>query len=177
MSPLNTKSQAKKKCQRRPMDRSRWPGSVTDQGKPRSSRSPSASVREAEHAGRVEVVAEDGGDALGGVAILHRFHRHHRIVEGRTSTRIESGMGVEDLQAAHQQDKQHERIDPMGDAHRARMPIDDLSFLHGALATGGARVWMQSSRLRAACPRSPRAAARDRSPICSTCKQTGFWLW
>ena len=48
---------------------------------------------EAEHAGRVEVVAEDSGDTLGGVAFLHRVHRHHRIVEGRLQTEIESWDG------------------------------------------------------------------------------------
>src|ERR1700722_15241795 len=46
MSPLSTRIQAKKKCQRRPIARSWYEGSVAQEGKPRSS-SPPSSPREA----------------------------------------------------------------------------------------------------------------------------------
>src|SRR4029079_5494289 len=107
--------------------------------------------RKPEHAGRVEAMTKDGGDAFGAVALLHGFHGGQRIVEGGLRSEIESGMGVEDLQAAHQQEQEHERIDPVGDAHRARMPIDDLAFLHG-FSYGRPRIWMQPSRLRRLTP-------------------------
>src|SRR5512142_2709051 len=53
--------------------------------------------RKPEHAGRVEAVTKDGGDAFGAVALLHGFHGGQRTVEGGLRSEIESGMGVEDL--------------------------------------------------------------------------------
>ena len=44
----------------------------------------------------------------------HRFDRKNRPVPVRTFTQVESGMRVEDLKTAHDQNRQAEDIDPMG---------------------------------------------------------------
>ena len=59
-------------------------------------------LREAEHAGGVEVwprMVVMPTDRLASSRAVQ-----DRIVEGRLGSRIERGVGVEDLQAAHQQD-------------------------------------------------------------------------
>src|SRR5262245_3755879 len=60
-------------------------------------------IGEAEQIGGVDVPAGDGGHAHDLLAMLHRPHGHHRIVEIRFSSEIELWMSVEDLQSAHQQ--------------------------------------------------------------------------
>ena len=45
------------------------------------------------------------------------------------SLRDRGRVGVEDLQAAHQQHEQGDDVHPMGDAHGARMAVDDLAFI------------------------------------------------
>ena len=111
-------------------------GEVALTGKRRPPRKPAHVISaagiagEPQHARGVEVQAEHCGDAVDLVALLHRPHGEDRAVEIRFRAEIKRGMGVEDLQAAHQEHQQHERVDPMGEAHRARMPIDDLALLH-----------------------------------------------
>src|SRR5262245_3332919 len=56
---------------------------------------------ETQHAGRVEIPAKHGGDALRAVLGPHGLHSNERVVELRCLTEIESRMGVEYLQAAH----------------------------------------------------------------------------
>ena len=87
-------------------------------------------IGEAEHIGRVDIPPSDGGHAHEVLAMPHRPHRHHRIVEIRFRSEIEGGVGVEDLQPAHQQHKQNDDIDPMRHSHGARMAIDDLLSAH-----------------------------------------------
>jgi hypothetical protein len=60
----------------------------------------------------------------------HRPHRHHRVVEIGLRSEIEGGVGVEDLQTAHQEHEQNDDIDPMGHAHGTRMAIYDLLSAH-----------------------------------------------
>src|SRR5215468_6577701 len=88
---------------------------------------------DAEHAVGVENVAEDAGDAFDVIAVLRSAHGENGIVEGRFRPEIERRMSVEDLETAHQEHKEDQRIDPVRDPHRARMAIDDLAFAHGFL--------------------------------------------
>ena len=52
------------------------------------------------------------------------------IVEIGLRSEIEGGVGVEDLQTAHQEHEQNDDIDPMGHAHGTRMAIYDLLSAH-----------------------------------------------
>ena len=85
---------------------------------------------EPEQARGIEVPAEQRSNAVNLLVMRHWPHGEDRLVEIRFLAEIKRGVGVEDLQAAHQQDQQHERVDPMGDAHRPRMAIDDLTLFH-----------------------------------------------
>src|SRR5262249_23782647 len=84
----------------------------------------------AKHAVGVENVAEDAGDAFDVIAVLRSAHGENGIVEGRFRPEIERRMSVEDLETAHQEHEEDQRIDPVRDPHRARMTIDDLACNH-----------------------------------------------
>src|SRR5262249_41544141 len=80
-----------------------------------------------------ENVAEDAGDAFDVIAVLRSAHGENGIGEGRFRPEIERRMSVEDLETAHQEHEEDQRIDPVRDPHRARMAIDDLAIAHGFL--------------------------------------------
>src|SRR5262249_11121506 len=98
----------------------------------------------AEHAVGVENVAKDAGDAFDVIAVLRSAHGENGIVEGRFRPEIERRMSVEDLETAHQQHEEDQRIDPVRDPPRARMAIDDLAFAHGFLLPLTTRPAIQS---------------------------------
>src|SRR3954470_11924993 len=66
---------------------------------------------------------------------LLRDLQHARAV-ARVIAPVERGMRVEDLQPASEQDQQAQHIDPVHDAHRQSMAIDQLG-LGGSLGRHG----------------------------------------
>src|SRR6266566_9311734 len=78
-------------------------------------------ARDAEHAGRVEGMAED--QRFSDEAVLRQVcpDRHGWMVEIGALADIERRMGVEDLQSAHQEEREADDIDPMGNTHQRGM--------------------------------------------------------
>ena len=85
----------------------------------------SGNSRAPEHPGGVECRAEDHGLAdRPAVGRLPRRHAEDRGVEGGFLAPVERRMGIEDLQAAEDQDEDADRIDPVGEADENAMAID-----------------------------------------------------
>ena len=114
-----TRSQAKKKCQRRPMARSCSAGRVAQDGNPRSSISPSG-PREAPRNPVVSngwpkmVVTPPTGSPLSSSVAENPRNGCSNWV---ACPQLSAGTGVEDLQPAHQEHQKAERIDPVTDPH------------------------------------------------------------
>ena len=85
-----------------------------------------APFRKAEHAGGVEAVAEQLGDAARAALVGNRADRQDAVVEAeaRLVADIERWMGVEDLQPGEQQEEERERPDEMGEARPRRLAVD-----------------------------------------------------
>ena len=79
-------------------------------------------IGEAEHAGRVEGMAEDRRFSDEAVLRLAGRDRYGRMVEIGDIADVELRMGVEDLQPAHQKERKANDVDPMRDAQQRRMP-------------------------------------------------------
>ena len=106
--------------------RQRLPRRQRRPGRERADGASSGSVLgEAQPARRIKFVAGDGGDpsrrsTFGAL----RFYRQSRVTKIRYLTPVERWMGVEDLQTAHQQDRQKYDIHPVRRADQHRVPID-----------------------------------------------------
>src|SRR5882757_10842957 len=79
-------------------------------------------ARRAEHACRVECMAEDHRFSDEAALRLACQDRQGWMVEIGAFADIERRMGVEDLQPAHQEEREADDIDPMRDAHQPGMP-------------------------------------------------------
>src|SRR6266852_8260733 len=79
-------------------------------------------ARGAEHACRVEGMAEDHRFSDDAALRLVCLDRHGWMVEIGALADIERRMGVEDLQSAHQEEREADDIDPMRDARQPGMP-------------------------------------------------------
>ena len=75
----------------------------------------------------------DAFDDAAGIVLLAE-QRHEGMIEIGDLPPVERRMGIEDLQAAHQHDEQAKRVDPVQRAHRARVPVKELSVSPSVLA-------------------------------------------
>ncbi len=78
-------------------------------------------ARGAEHACRFEGMAEDHRFSDDAALRLVCQDRHGWMVEIGALADIERRMGVEDLQSAHQEEREADDIDPMRDTHQPGM--------------------------------------------------------
>ena len=95
--------------------------------------------RGAEDTGRIEWVAEDRRHAPRRIAVvvLARRQREEGMLETGCRTPGQRGVGIEDLQPAHQKGDKADRIDPVADAHDHGMPKNDAASRRLARAHGG----------------------------------------
>ena len=123
-------------------------------------------ARIAQDAGGVEFGRSDPGDANRPVALLLGGHRHPGVGEGRLLAPVESRMGAEDVEPAHQQQGQRQRIDPVGQAGHRGVAVDQhLGGLgHGVrFSQDSGPVW-HTTHSRASRPRLRGAETAGRSP-------------
>src|SRR5580704_11423948 len=92
-----------------------------DPGRKAARRHPPVLDRGAEHARGVERMAEDAGLSDEASSLLARREGECRMREIGLLPDIERRMRVEDLQAAHQKEREAEHIDPMRQTQNAGM--------------------------------------------------------
>src|SRR5579883_2618231 len=85
-------------------------------------------ARQSQDARRIDLVPENGRHAdFVPRPIASRAHLQQRLLEARPIAPIERGMGVEDLQPAHEQDRHADEIDPVRRTDDQAMTIDRLA--------------------------------------------------
>ena len=76
----------------------------------------------AKSARRIELMAEDGRDASYLTTLgLHGADGEERLVTIRPIAPVECGMGIEDLQPAHDENEQSDHVQPMAETDGERM--------------------------------------------------------
>ena len=96
-------------------------------------------ARGAKHARGVELMSEDGRYARSRISIVVRARgqREEGPVEIGCLPPGQKRARVEDLQSAHQEDDEADRVDPVADPHEGRMSDDDADSRRVASGQGG----------------------------------------
>ena len=96
-------------------------GKARGVGSPSTSDAPSTPV--------VGIQRTDARDAAQIVAVAHRLDRENGLVGvGTVLAPVELRVSVEDLQAAEQQKREAQDVNPMRHAHRKGVPMDENSL-------------------------------------------------
>ena len=114
-------------------------------------------ARRAEHASGFELAPEDAGHADHRVAFFPRRQLEDRrpAVIGLASP-VQRRMRIENLQAAHQQQRERDDVDPVHEPHRPCMSLIDVRLL--------SRDHFPQISLRSPMPRSTAGAYGTRAP-------------
>src|SRR6185437_7256129 len=97
-------------------------------------------LRHAEPAGGIEAMRAELRDPVQlSIVTLRGAQTQPRPIERRTLAPIQRRVRVEDLQAAAQQDQQADRVDPVHDPERQRVPIDHAAQCSRRRHCGGRR--------------------------------------
>ena len=122
--PLTRRARRRRSASGAPSRATAGPGSSPSSGNARAAARAVDRSRQAEHAGGHEVGPPMRVSPIGPVGVLRAPNEIHGSSKVELAAPVERRVGVEDVEAAHQQDRQADDVDPVHHAHRQAVPVE-----------------------------------------------------